>query len=48
MSGDSAMAIPFRLFPFIVSEMTKANKGPGAIPAARPKDIPYSRYSPIF
>ena len=40
ISGAMAMKIPFILLPFSVSEMTIANKGPGAIPAARPKVIP--------
>lgn len=40
ISGAMAMKIPFILLPFSVSEMTIASKGPGAIPAARPKVIP--------
>ena len=48
MSGANAMAMPLNLFPLMVSEITIVNKGPGAIPAARPKVIPYNRYSPIF
>ena len=40
ISGAMAINIPLILFPFKVSEMTIANKGPGAIPAARPNVIP--------
>ena len=45
MSGAIAIKIPLILLPFNVSEMTIANKGPGAIPAAKPKVIPYIKYS---
>lgn len=40
ISGAMAINIPLILSPFKVSEMTIANKGPGVIPAARPKVIP--------
>ena len=40
MSGEMAINMPLNLLPFRVSEMTIVNKGPGAIPAARPKVIP--------
>ena len=40
ISGAIAISIPLILLPFRVSEMTIVNKGPGAIPAARPKVMP--------
>ena len=40
ISGAMAISIPLILLPFKVSEMTIVNKGPGAIPAARPKVMP--------
>ena len=48
MSGVMAINTPFILLPFRVSEMTIVNKGPGAIPAARPKVIPNIKYSIFF
>ncbi len=43
--GARAIKIPFSLFPLSVSETTRDNKGPGAIPAARPREMPYIKYS---
>lgn len=47
MRGTRAINTPFVLFPFKVSEIIKADKGPGAIPAARPNVMPYKRDSVI-
>ena len=48
ISGASAMRMPLSLFPRSVSEMTKDNKGPGAMPAPRPRVMPYIKYSVIY
>ena len=47
MNGTKAINIPFILFPFKGSEMIRVVKGPGAIPAARPNVMPYTRYSVV-
>jgi hypothetical protein len=48
MSGARAIKIPLILLPRRVSEMTRDNKGPGAIPAPRPRVMPYIKYSVIL
>lgn len=45
ISGAIAIKIPLSRLPLRVSEMTRDNKGPGAIPDARPNVIPYKIYS---
>lgn len=48
MSGARAMSMPLSLLPRSVSEMTRDNKGPGAMPAPRPRVTPYIKYSVIL
>jgi hypothetical protein len=40
--------MPLSLLPRSVSETTRDNKGPGAMPAARPNEMPYMKYSLII